>query len=98
MSEEFNERFETVEAALKYIADSQAKTEFTRKREKVEFDKQIEKIVKLQEHTQKQIDQTQKQLNHITKVVRFLVEEDEFQEEKLQAAGEILSRKNPKKG
>ena len=91
MSEEFNERFETIEQALKYIADSQAKSEFIHKREKVEFDKQIEKIVKLQEHTQKQLD-------HITKVVRFLVEEDEFQEEKLQAAGEILSRKNPKKG
>ena len=71
MSEEFNERFETVEAALKYIADSQAKTEFTRKREKVEFDKQIEKIVKLQKQTQKRLDQTQKQLDYMTKGFPF---------------------------
>ena len=91
MCEEFNERFESVEAALKYIADSQAKSEFIRKHKKIEFAKQIERIVKLQK-------QTQKRLDCCTKVVRFLVEEDEFQEEKLQAAGEILSRKNPKKG
>ena len=72
MSEEFNEQFESVEQALKYIANSQAKSEFIRKRKKIEFDKQIARIVKLQKQTQKRLDQTQKQLNHITKVVRFI--------------------------
>ncbi len=31
--EEFNEKFATVEEALKYIADSQAKSEFIHKRD-----------------------------------------------------------------
>jgi hypothetical protein len=73
----------------KYIADSQAKSEFIRKRENAEFNKKLAKIQKLQE-------QTQKHLDHITKVLRFNIEEYEFQEEKLVEAGKILSRKRKK--
>ena len=80
--EEFNEKFASVEEALKYIADSQAKSEFIHKRD-------IAEIRKLQE-------QTQRHLNHITKVLRFNIEEYEFQEEKLTEAGEALSRKRKK--
>jgi hypothetical protein len=87
--EEFNEKFATIEEALKYIADSQAKSEFIRKRENAEFNKKLAKIQKLQE-------QTQKHLDHITKVLRFNIEEYEFQEEKLVEAGKILSRKRKK--
>lgn len=32
MSEEFNEKFETIEQTLKYIADSQAKSEWILKK------------------------------------------------------------------
>ena len=84
--EEFNEKFATVEEALKYIADSQAKSEFTRKRENVEFNKKIDKMREMQE-------QTQRHLDHITKVLRFNIEEYEFQEEKLEKAGKILISK-----
>ena len=37
--EEFNEKFNGVEEALKYIADSQAEKEFIRKQESAEFRK-----------------------------------------------------------
>ena len=84
--EEFNEKFATIEEALKYIADSQAKSEFIRKRENVEFNKKMVELVKRQE-------QTQRHLDHITKVLRFNIEEYEFQEEKLEKAGEILISK-----
>ena len=84
--EEFNEKFATIEEALKYIADSQAKSEFIRKQENVEFNKKMVELVKRQE-------QTQRHLDHITKVLRFNIEEYEFQEEKLEKAGEILISK-----
>ena len=87
--EEFNERFATVEEALKYIADSQAKSEFVRKRELTE-------IRARQERTEQNFDQIQRHLDHITKVLRFNIEEYEFQEDKLTKAGEILSRKRKK--
>lgn len=87
--EEFNEKFATVEEALKYIADSQAKSEFIHKRENMKHDKEIAEIRELQK-------QTQRHLDHITKVLRFNIEEYEFQEKKLEKAGKILisKRKN----
>ena len=87
--EEFNEKFRSVEEALKYIADSQAKSEFIRKLENAEFSKKMEEMREMQERTQRQLD-------HITKVLRFNVEELEFQEEKLEKAGEALSHKREK--
>jgi hypothetical protein len=88
--EEFNEKFNTIEEALKYVADSQAKSEFIHKRDIAEHRKEVRKeiaeIRKLQE-------QTQRHLNHITKVLRFNIEEYEFQDEKLVEAGTVLSRK-----
>lgn len=78
--EEFNERFATIEESLKYVADSQAKSEFIRKRENAEFNKKLAKIQKLQE-------QIQKHLDHITRVMRFNIEEYKFQDEKLVEAG-----------
>jgi hypothetical protein len=91
--EEFNERFETIEQALKYIADSQAKSEFINKKAQVEWrkkqvesEKRMERIEKLQESTQKHLD-------HITKIVRFLVDENEDQNRKIEEVGTILTRK-----
>ena len=89
ISEEFNERFATIEETIKYIADSQAKAEFIHKRE-------IAEIRALQEKTSQNLDRTQRHLDHITKVLRFNIEEYEFQEDKLTEAGEILSRKRNK--
>jgi hypothetical protein len=87
--EEFNEKFATVEEALKYIADSQAKSEFIHKRDIAEHKKHIAEIRKLQESTQSH-------LNHITKVLRFNIEKYEFQEDKITEAGKVLSRKRKK--
>ena len=87
--EEFNEKFATIEEALKYIANSQAKSEFIHKKE-------ITEIRELQKQTQLKIDQTQKQLDHITKVLRFNIEEYEFQEDKIVEAGKVLSRERKK--
>jgi galactokinase len=91
--EEFNERFETIEQALKYIADSQAKSEFINKKAQVEWrkkqvesEKRMERIEKLQESTQKHLD-------HITKIVRFLVDENEDKNRKIEEVGTILTRK-----
>jgi len=80
--EEFNEKFATVEEALKYIADSQAKSEFIHKRDIAEI--------------RASQDRTQKHLEHITKVLRFNIEEYEFQEDKITEAGNVLSRKRKK--
>lgn len=80
--EEFNERFATIEDALKYIADSQAKSEFIHKRDMAEI--------------RASQDRTQKHLEHITKILRFNIEEYEFQEEKIIEAGKVLSRKRKK--
>ena len=91
--EEFNEKFATIEEALKYVADSQAKSEFIRKRENAEHKKGITEIRELQMKTQSQIEQTQRHLDHITKVLRFNIEEYEFQEDKILKAGKILSSK-----
>ena len=87
--EEFNERFATVEEALKYVADSQAKSEFVFKRSTAKHDKEIVEIRASQERTQLHLEQ-------ITKVLRFNIEEYEFQEEKLVDAGNVLSRKRKK--
>ncbi len=84
--EEFNERFETVEQALKYIADSQAKSEFIRKKAEVDFRKWVDEMKQMQANTQKHLD-------HITKVVRVLVEENEDKNGKIEDIGKILVRK-----
>lgn len=89
INEEFDKKFDTIEQTLKYIADSQAKSEFIRRRENAEFKEWIEEMQKRQE-------QTQKHLDHINKVLRFVVEEYEFQEETLEEAGNILARKRNK--
>ncbi len=101
--EEFNEKFATVEETLKYIADSQAKSEFIHKRDHAVHNKEIAEIRELQkqnerliEKNERLIEKTQRHLTHITKVLRFNIEEYEFQEETLEKAGEILisKRKN----
>ena len=50
--EEYNERFETVEQALKYIADSQAKSEFIRKKSEIDWRKKMEEMRQMQANTQ----------------------------------------------
>ncbi len=91
--EKFNERFETIEQALKYVADSQAKTEFANRKNQVEWKKNIEEMRQINSETQRLQQNTQNQLDYITKVVRFLVEDNETQNGKLVEAGNILSRK-----
>jgi len=91
--EEFNEKFATVEEALKYIADSQAKSEFTHKRDSKRFAKRQEESERWLERIERLQEQTQRHLDHITKVLRFNIEEYEFQEDKIIEAGEVLSRK-----
>lgn len=80
--EEFTEKFESVEKALKYIADSQAKSEWIRKKEIAEI-RQIQK-------------RTQAQLDYITTLTGIAFEDLTFQNEKLDEAGKVLSRKRKK--
>ncbi len=75
-NEEFNERFETVEQALKYIADSQAKAEFLDKKYQIEWNKKIEEMRALNQNTQTH-------LNHITKIVSHLVDVNENEKQKV---------------
>lgn len=81
--EEFNERFENIEATLKYIADSQAKFEWL--------------IAKNQVENQKRWEQTQKQLDYITKLTGIAFEDLTFQDKKLNSAGKALTGKNTKR-
>jgi predicted ATPase with chaperone activity len=91
--EEYKERFETVEQALKYIADSQAKSEFVRKKEQVEFTRRQNEFDKwLVEMNQLQAS-TQRHLDHITKVVRFLADDNEDKNKKIEKVGVVLSQK-----
>lgn len=85
-NEEFNERFENVEQALKYIADSQAKSEWLRKQDEVKSRERFEQMEKLQQ-------QTQKQLDHITSLTRIAFEDLLFQNEKIVEAGNVLSKR-----
>jgi hypothetical protein len=93
-NEEFNERFETIEAALKYIADSQAKSEWINKKNQLENDKRWEKR---QLESDKRWERTQKQLDYITKLTGIAFEDIMFQDEKLREVGETLLKKNPKR-
>jgi esterase/lipase len=91
--EEFNERFETIEQALKYIADSQAKSEFIRKKAEVEFRKRQDESDKWFAEMKQLQANTQNHLDHITKIVRFLVEDNEDKNQKIEEVGAILTRK-----
>ncbi|MBX7173572.1 MAG: hypothetical protein K1X72_21570 [Pyrinomonadaceae bacterium] len=90
MSEEFNEKFETIEQTLKYIADSQAKFEWIMKKSQKDWEKR-------QEEYEKRLAQTQKHLDYITKLTGIAFEDLMFQDEKLEEAGKTLTRKNPKR-
>lgn len=94
--EAFNEKFATIEEALKYIADSQAKSEFIHKRDSRRFAERQEEFERWHERMKRLQEQTQRHLDHITKVLRFNIEEYEFQEDKIVEAGEVLTRKRNK--
>ncbi len=91
--EQFNERFETIEQALKYVADSQAKAEFTSRKNQAEWNKNIEEMRQVNSETQRLQQNTQVQLDYITQVVRVLVEDNEQHNKKFEDMGNILSRK-----
>lgn len=90
---EFNERFETIEDTLKFIADSQAKFEWLMKQDQIKKQKFEEKMEKFEEESQKRWQRTQKQLDYITKLTGIAFEDIMFQEDKLQKAGENLKKK-----
>lgn len=94
---EFKEKFATIEETLKYIADTQAKTEWLRKQEQIERRKERQKDEeerrKFEEESRKRWKQTQKHLDYITKLTGIALEDVMFQEEKLQNAGEVLKEK-----
>lgn len=94
MSEEFNEKFETIEQTLKYIADSQAKSEWILKKSQKDWEKRLEES---NQKFERQWQQTQKQLDYITKLTGIAFEDLMFQDEKIEEAGKALSRKNPKR-
>ena len=98
MSEEnggFTEKFETIEQTLKYIADSQAKSEWLHKQDQIERRKFEEERRKFEDESKKRWERTQKQLDYITKLTGIAFEDIMFQDEKLNNAGEILSKENP---
>lgn len=87
---EFNEKFETIEETLKYIADTQAKMEWLHKKNQIEREK-------FETASQKRWERTQKQLDYITKLTGIAFEEIKFQENKLQEAGKSFQKKKSKK-
>lgn len=91
--EQFNERFETVEQALKFIADSQAKSEWLRKQDEAKSRARFDEIKELQAKTDLRLDRIARQLDHITQLTGFTFQELEFQNEKLTEAGNALTKK-----
>ena len=89
-NKEFNERFETVEQALKYIADSQAKSEWLHKEDQI-------RRRKFEEESNTRWAKIEKHLAHITQLTGIAFEDLTFQDEKISAAGEILAKANPKR-
>ena len=62
-----------------------AETREQNKKDFAEINKILDRIARRQEHTQKQLD-------HITKLTGITFEDLEFHNQKMQDAGEILSR------
>ena len=94
---EFTEKFETIEQTLKYIADSQAKSEWLNKQEQIERRKFEEGRRKFEEDSKKRWERTQKQLDYLNKLTGIAFEDIMFQDEKLNEAGEVLTKKTPKR-
>lgn len=86
MTEEFNERFESVEQALKFITDSQAKSEWLKKQDEAKSRARFDEI-------EENLRRVTQQLHHITKLTGIVFEDLEFQNKKLVEAGDILSKK-----
>lgn len=97
MTEEFNEKFETIEDTLKYIADTQAKFEWMIRKSQKDWEKRQEDWEKRQAEYEKRMAQSQKHLDYITKLTGIAFEDLTFQDEKLEEVGKVLSRKDPKR-
>lgn len=87
--EEFLERFQTVEQRVAYLEELDRKMEFTRKQDAIERRKS-------NEESRKRFEQIEKNLAHITQLTGIVFDELEFQDEKLDEAGKVLSRKRKK--
>lgn len=85
--ETFNEKFATIEEALKYISDSQAKSEWLTAKAKIKHERfRIE--------SKQRWEQIEKHLAHITKLTGIAFDDLDFQNGKLMEAGNILARQN----
>ena len=82
-NEEYKEKFATIEEALKYIADSQARSEWLAAKNQIE--------------SRARLDQIEKHLAHITQLTGIAFEDLTFQDEKITSASEILVKTNPKR-
>lgn len=87
--ETFNEKFASIEEALKYITDLQAKSEWLSKQEDV---KQRARQEKFEEESKRIWLRTKKHLDHITKLTGIVFEDLDFQNEKLKEARKTLTR------
>lgn len=104
--ETFNEKFATIDEALKYISDSQAKSEWLNKREEVEHRKFRKEMEQFQEQFQKEHEQfrtesaqrwkqIEKNVAYITKLTGIAFDDLDFQNKKLLEVGKTLGRQNP---
>lgn len=84
--ETFNEKFATIEEALKYIADSQEQSEWARKKEAVEHRARQKEF---EEESRQTWERIKKNLNHITKLTGIVFDDLNFQNEKLTEAGKL---------
>jgi hypothetical protein len=85
--ERFNEKFATIDEALKYISDSQAKSEWLNARSKVEHEK-------FRTESEQRWRQIEKHRAYITKLTGIAFDDLDFQNGKLTEAGKILARQN----
>lgn len=93
MTEEFTEKFANVEEALKYVADSQAKSEWANAKNQVESRARLDRIEEQLSHVDQQLAQVANHLKHISQLTGIAFEELKFQNEKLQTVAEVLSKK-----
>ncbi len=77
MSDQYNERFETIEQTLKYIADSQAKSEWLRKQDETKSRARFNEIEENLKKITERLDHTGRHLDHITQLTGIAFDEIE---------------------
>ncbi len=92
-NEEFKMRFENIEQALKYIADSQAKSEWLRKQDEQKARESAERIAALDERVRVSEERLKKRFDYLAKLTGIAFEQMNDYGEQMEKASKSLKHK-----